>query len=179
MSDDIDLFVHAAGSKPKVFSGKRNETLRCALSRAGVIPAGAADVYAFVGECVAALSDDLDTESDDGQAPADLDLTIEGLGLQQHGHVHAHRCRHVAVEVHFNGTKKRRFSPATTIETVSLWARRRFRLDDAAGAEYVLQLCGTTDQPRPDVHLGELTAAGTCALCFDLVKEVTPQGHSG
>ena len=43
------------------------------------------------------------------------------------------------------------------------------------GAEYVLRLCGTNDQPRPDKHLGELVGS-TCSLCFDFVKEVTPQG---
>ena len=30
-------------------------------------------------------------------------------------------------------------------------------------------------QPRPDKHLGELVGS-TCSLCFDFVKEVTPQG---
>jgi hypothetical protein len=44
------------------------------------------------------------------------------------------------------------------------------------GSEFRLQICGTTDKPRDDVHLGELVEAPKCAICFDLVKEVTPQG---
>jgi hypothetical protein len=58
---------------------------------------------------------------------------------------------------------------------VTGWARKALGLDDASAAEYVLRLCGTTDQPRPDKHLGELVGS-TCSLCFDFVKEVTPQG---
>ncbi|MFZ3327502.1 MAG: hypothetical protein WA231_17175 [Methylocella sp.] len=82
------------------------------------------------------------------------------------------------VEVNFGGkTKRHKFSPATTIAVVTEWARKKFpNLDAAAAAEYVLQICGTTAQPRSDEHLGELVAAATCSICFDLVKEVTPQG---
>ncbi|MGB8840128.1 MAG: hypothetical protein WCC64_03570, partial [Aliidongia sp.] len=96
----------------------------------------------------------------------------------EHRHVHCHHCWHVVVEVNFGGkTKRHKFSPATTIAVVTEWARKKFpNLDAAAAAEYVLQICGTTAQPRSDEHLGELVAAATCSICFDLVKEVTPQG---
>jgi hypothetical protein len=40
----------------------------------------------------------------------------------------------------------------------------------------VLQFCGTTTQPRSDEHLGKLVDAPVCSLCFNLVKEVSPQG---
>lgn len=92
--------------------------------------------------------------------------------------MHCHHCWHVVVEVNFGGkTKRHKFSPATTIAVVTEWARKKFpNLDAAAAAEYVLQICGTTAQPRSDEHLGELVAAATCSICFDLVKEVTPQG---
>ena len=50
------------------------------------------------------------------------------------------------------------------------------RLDPAAASEFVLQLSGTTDQPRPSQHLGELVEGGECTLSFELVKEMTPQG---
>ena len=56
------------------------------------------------------------------------------------------------------------------------WARHKFKLDPASAKEYVLQICGTTTQPRSDEHLGKLVAAPVCSLCFDLVKEVSPQG---
>jgi hypothetical protein len=85
---------------------------------------------------------------------------------------------HVAVELNFGGkTKRRRFSPATTVGVVTEWARKKFRnLDPAAVAEYVSEICGTSTQPRPTEHLGELVCATTCSICFNLVKEVTPQG---
>ena len=72
--------------------------------------------------------------------------------------------------------KRHRFSPAATVAVATAWARKRFHLDPATAAEYVLQLCKSTEQPRADQHLGELVKAPHCALCFDLVKEVTPQG---
>jgi hypothetical protein len=92
--------------------------------------------------------------------------------------VHRHHCRHVAVDVNFGGkTKRHKFSPATTVGVVTQWARKKFHnLDPAAAAEYVLQIVGTSTQPRSDEHLGELVGQTTCSICFDLVKEVTPQG---
>jgi hypothetical protein len=91
--------------------------------------------------------------------------------------VHIHKCRHVAVEVNFNGeTKRRRFSPAATIGVVSQWTRKKFHLDPAAAAEYLLQFCNSTKQPRSAEHLGELVEPPKCSVCFDLVKEITPQG---
>ena len=91
--------------------------------------------------------------------------------------MHFHRCRHAEVEVNFGAkTKRRKFSPATTIGVVTQWARRKFHLDAAAASEYVLRLCNSTEQPRSDKHLGELVAPPTCFICFDLVAEVTPQG---
>ena len=114
---------------------------------------------------------------EDAHVPVDFSLTIEALELHRHRHVHVHKCRRVAVEVQFNGgTKRHRFSPATTIAVVTQWARRKFKLDPAAGAEYVLQICDTTNQPRPSEHLGELVEPPVCAICFKLVKEITPQG---
>jgi hypothetical protein len=60
---------------------------------------------------------------------------------------------------------------------VTAWARKKLPdIDVAAAAEFVLQICGTQTQPRSTDHLGELVPAATCSICFDLVKEVTPQG---
>ena len=59
---------------------------------------------------------------------------------------------------------------------VTQWARKKFDLDPAAGADYVLHICDTTKQPRPSEHLGELVEPPVCSICFKLVKEITPQG---
>ena len=80
------------------------------------------------------------------------------------------------MDVNFGGqTEQWKFSPATTVGVVTRWARRKLRIDDAAAADYILRVCRTDEQPRSDKYLGELVSA-TCSLCFDLVKEVTPQG---
>lgn len=177
MSDNqTEVFVHQAGQKPKVVVAGSADRLSEVLARAGV--ALGADLLVFVGECADALGEPVELENGaDNHAPVDPDQTLERLGVREHRHVHCHRCRHVAVEVNYGSkTKRRSFSPAATVEIVTKWARRKFELTDSAGADWVLQICKSTDRPRPNVHLGELVHAPDCQICFDLVKEITPQG---
>jgi hypothetical protein len=178
VNEELELFIHGQGAKPKVVVAKSAEVLRDVLLRLEIIKQGQDDILTFVGECEEALNEPDETEDGkDEHRPVDVALTIEVLELKRHRHVHIHKCRHVAVEVNFNGkTKRRRFSPATTIGVVTQWARRKFHLDPAAAAEYVLQLCNSTKQPRSTEHLGELVEPPKCSICFDLVKEITPQG---
>ncbi len=176
MNDDkIELFLHSHGEKPKKVGAGRDERLIDVLTRAGI---NAADVLVFVGEWTEALKEEVNVEDgNDSHEPVDPTQTIERLKIRGHDHVHCHKCHRVAVEVNYGaGTKRHKFSPATTIEVVTKWAKTKFRLDDAAAADLVLQKCGTNDRPRPNQHLGELVEAGNCKICFDLVKEVTPQG---
>lgn len=175
---ELEHFVHAEGTKPTVVVGVPDDKLWDVLIRTEIIREGQDNIFVFVGECDEALREPDHVEDGvDEHAPVDVSLSLVMLELHRHRHVHCHRCRHVAVEVHFGGkTKAHRFSPATTINVVTQWARRKFQLDAAAAAEYVLQLCNSTDQPRSDKHLGELVNAPKCSICFDLVKEVTPQG---
>lgn len=176
-NSELEFFAHGQGGKPQVIHAAPGDRLRDVLVRAGFLQEGEDDVLVFVGESEESLHEPTDLEDGtDEQAPVDANLTLEALALHRHHHVHCHRCRHVAVEVNFSGqTKRRKFSPTTTVATVTRWARKKLHLDDAAAAEYVLRLCGTTDQPRLDKHLGELVGS-TCSLCLDFVKEVTPQG---
>lgn len=175
---EIELFFHAQGAKPRVVTASRGDTLREVLVRGEMIHEGQDELFVFVGECEEALEEaDAVEDGADEHAPIDIDLTLEVLEIHRHRHADCHRCRHVAVEVNFGGkTKRHRFSPAATVGVATQWARRKFHLDSAAAAEYVLRLCGSTTEPRSDEHLGELVAATTCSICFDLVKEVTPQG---
>jgi hypothetical protein len=177
-NEELEFFLHGQGTKPKVVVASPGDTLREVLIRMDVIKESQDDILVFVGECEEALREPDDAEDGaDQHAPVDVSLTLEVLEIRRHRHVHCHRCRHVAVEVNFGGkTKHRKFSPAATVGVVAQWARKKFHLDAAAAAEYVLQVCKTTDQPRSDEHLGELVEASKCSICFDLVKEVTPQG---
>lgn len=174
--DDLEVFLHG-GDKSQVVTAKHGDVLHNVLVKAGVLREGDKEVFVFIGECEDALKHDDDSDDgEDDHKPVEVHLTLEVLDLRKHRHVHVHRCRRVAVEVNFGGkSKKHKFSPAATIGTVTEWTRRKFKLDPASAAEYVLQICGTTEQPRSGVHLGELVKS-ECALCFDLVKEVTPQG---
>lgn len=178
VGEAIELFIHTQGAKPKVAVAGPHEVLRDVLVRAEVITEGQEKLLVFVGEWEEALEEaDEIEDGEDAHQPVDLSLTIEALELHRHRHVHVHKCKRAAVEVHFNGCAKRhRFSPATTIAVVTQWARRKFKLDPAAGVDYVLHICDTTNQPRPNEHLGELVEPPVCSICFMLVKEKTPQG---
>jgi hypothetical protein len=178
VNEELELFIHGQGTKPRVVVAKPGDVLRDVLVRLEIIKHRQDDTLVFVGECEEALTESDDTEDGkDEHAPVDVGLTIEVLELKRHRHVHIHKCRHIAVEVNFNGaTKRRRFSPAATIGVVTQWARKKFHLDPAAAAEYVLQLCNSTKQPRSGEHLGELVELPKCSICLDLVKEITPQG---
>lgn len=178
-SQEIEHFIHAQGVKPKVATGTDSETLREVLIRFDVIRETPDDVFVFVGECEEALRESVGTDDGaDEHAPVDINLTLAVLDIRRHRHVHVHRCRHVAVEVNFGGeTKKHRFSPATTIGVLTQWARKKFpKLDAAAAAELVLQICNSKTVPLQQEHLGELVKAPHCSICFNLVKEINPQG---
>jgi hypothetical protein len=175
--DELKLFVHVEGTKSEVASAAPGETLREVMRRARALRDDQSDVHVFVGQCDDALREAEEVEDGtDDHAPVDTDLTLQALDLARHRHVHCHRCRHAAVEVKFTKTKRHRFSPATTIDVVTAWARKKFKIDPAIAGEYVLQICGTRTQPRPGEHLSELVHAPDCLLCFDLVKEITPAG---
>ena len=176
--EELELFIHSQGAKPKIAVAHSHETLKEVLVREEIIREGQDDVFIFVGEWEEALTEaDAIEDGEDRHDPVDVLLTVEVLELHRHRHVHVHKCRRVRVGVNFNGqTKRHRFSPATTVAVVTRWARKKFKLDGAAGAEYVLRICNSEKQPRPGEHLGELVSAPACELCFDLVKEITPQG---
>lgn len=177
-NNELEIFVHTRGERPKVITAAPEQVLRDVLVRHGVIAESQHEMLCFVGECQEALkeSDSVDDGADE-HTPVNSMLTLDALDLRKHRHVHCHECRYVVVEVNFGGrTTHRKFSPATTVEVVEAWARRKFHIDAAAAAEYVLQVTGSTEQPRADKHLGELVEKTKCAISFDLVKELTPQG---
>jgi hypothetical protein len=169
----VELFVHGAGA-PQVINAQLNERLAGLLERLGALPAEGQ--FVFVGEAEEAIA--APQSDEDVQQPANLELTIEELELHRHRHVHTRAVRRVEVIVYFNGPHhRRRFSPAATVATVTNWAKDRFHIDAAAGADLVLSRRPDGYLPRPDEHLGELLAAGSHSLEFDLVLEVNPQGY--
>ncbi len=168
-TESLEVFLHGAG-QPRVVAAVLTESLRAVLDRENALPGEGQLV--FVGEC----DGDRGEDEEDVHEPADLDLTLEQLGVKKHGHIHTRTVRRVAVTVYFNGHKSHQFSPATTIAIVTAWAKEKFHVDPASGGDLVLALRPGGSHPRPDQHLGELLPAGSHALEFDLVREVTPQG---
>jgi hypothetical protein len=109
--------------------------------------------------------------------PLHLELTLEEAGIRKHSRVHVHTCHRVEVLVVYNGqTKPRQFSPAQTIARVKQWADHEFELSETDATDHVLQVSGTTNQPREDVHIGALVQYPHCSIGFDLVPKSRVQG---
>ena len=163
-NSDREFFVHCQRAKPQIIHAVLGDKLGDVLGRAGI--ESLADLHVFVGE----------SDGKNDHDPVDPDVPLDTLDVQQR-HVHCYPCPDVVVDVNFGGqTEQWKFSPATTIGVVTRQAHRKFLRNDAAASDYVLRLCGTNErQPRFDEYLGELVQA-SCSLCFDLVKEITPQG---
>lgn len=105
----------------------------------------------------------------DGDSPLDIDLTLNAAGIRDKNRVHVNRCKKVEVTVHFNElTQKLELPPAATVDKVKKEFVKRIKMSAVDATEHVLQLCGSTDRPEPDTHIGSLVC-GCCTLCFDLV----------
>ena len=166
MSDTkVDVFVHCQGEKPQVVESAPGEKIRDVLLRAKIAVQDN-NFLVFLGE----------SGGSSPHAPVDPDAALGSL-TGSHRHLHCYRCSEIAVEVHFGGgTEQLKVSPATPVATVASWARQKFNLDPPAASEYQLRFCGPDDkQPGPDEYLGEIEK-GNCAVCFNLVKELVPQG---
>ncbi|MET4233952.1 hypothetical protein ABIA85_007254 [Bradyrhizobium sp. LA6.10] len=174
-NNEIELFVHAAGRKPQIVLAEAEETLREALLRVDLyLPEGHGQ-HILVGETLTEIIDI--EEGAHEHTTVDIDLKLDVLDLRKHRHVHVHKCKQILVAVNFSAdTNDHKFKPNTTVGTVTDWARKKFKLDPAVAGEYVLQISGTTTQPRSTEHLGDVVHGDTCSICFDLVKEVTPKG---
>ena len=171
-----ELFLHCHDAKPQIIQAALDESLLDLLGRVGVLREPQSAPLVFLGESDEALHkpDDPEDRADD-HGPVDTKLPIKDLD-PRHRHIHCYYCPIVEVAVNFlDRTEERKFSPVTTVGVLTTWACRKLRLDDAAAADCVLRICGTNEQPRPDRYLGEV-ARKDCSLCFDLVKELTPQG---
>lgn len=169
------VFVHCHGREARAFDANPEETLADVLGRAQVLLDG---MHVFVGESVSALTDTSDADDrEDTMEPVQAHSKVREFASGGHIHVHCHRCRRIAVTVNYqSGSKKHRFSPATRVETILAWAKKRFHLTDADADKLLLQMCGTNSRPRPTQHLGEIVADGTCAACFDLVFDQKVEG---
>jgi hypothetical protein len=105
----------------------------------------------------------------DAEAPLDFALTLEAAGIRDKHRIHVHRCRKVEVTLHFNDvTKKLDFPPAATVQKVKNEFVKEIKMSAVDATEHVLQICGSTERPEPDTHIGSLVC-GCCTLCFDLV----------
>jgi len=174
---EIEVFVHREGAVPKTVRVPAETPLAEVLAKASIDHHP--DLLVFVGESVEALEEALEIEEgEDTHEPVPVDHPLHHhAGHHRSLHLHCHRCRRIAVGVNYHAkTKHHRFSPATTIETVKVWARKKFHLHDPDDDRLVLKVCQTDDQPRSEVHLGELVKGGACTLCFDLVPDVKVEG---
>lgn len=167
---DLRVFIYAPEAEPKTL------VVNPHLSIAEL--AKLASVNLMAEDCVFADPPDDDEDADvDHHEPLPHETrlgTIAGSG--RNVHVVIHPCRHVVVTVQYQShTLQRRFSPARTVGQVRHWALHKLKLNDAATDKLLLQVCGSTRRPGPDVRLGSIVGR-ICAVCFDLVPDRVVEG---
>lgn len=172
-TESLDFFLHLPSEKPRIAKAQPTETLAEVLRRMGVLLDDESHLFISHGD-----SDDSEADSDeDSLEPVSASATLAAAGIRHHSHLHCHRCHRIEVSVNFQGeTKTRKFAPNARIARVRRWALRAFQLTGPAASDFILQLCGSDQGTRPNQDLAELVTPGTCSICFDLTKEVTPQG---
>ncbi len=171
-TDSIDFFIHEGHQPPRLAKARGDETLEAILRREGV--ALDDDVHLFVSD--AAADDEADGEPDEHE-PLPPGLTMTAAGVMRHGHVHCHHCKRVQVSVNYQSkTKERLFAPHARIRRIRRWAQKEFELTGPAAGDFVLQPCGSDVDAGLQQHVAEFVRDQTCSVCFDLSKEVTPQG---
>jgi hypothetical protein len=114
---------------------------------------------------------------DEAEAPLQGEHGRPVAGLRHGSRVHVTRCKRIKTTVHYlDRTEEHEFAPGTRVRAVKAWAVHTFKLTPKDAAEHVLQLCKSTKRPAADTPLHELTVAGQCAVCFDLVPEKRVEG---
>lgn len=178
MTEHIEIFIHRPGKAPQVAKVGTDEVLLEALKGNGVEGIAEDSLLVFVDECGDALMEAIEVDNgEDTHEPSDPQHTVQDIGIKHGKHVHVNACRRIQVTVTYNNREvHHKFSPATTVGTATKWAKGKFKIGPSD--DFVLQVSGTTEIPRQNEHLGDLVAGGVCALSFDLVREVTPQGYA-
>lgn len=154
----LKLFLQFEGHRPvELVQLDENATVRDLLAAA-----------AKVG-----LGDDIKNSAavfgHDGDSPLELDATLKAAGVRDKHRIHVHRCKKVEVTAHFNEvTKKFHLPPSATVDKVKKEFVKAIDMSKVDATEHVLQICGGTDRPEPDTHIGALVC-GCCEVCFDLV----------
>ena len=165
MSKKINVFLQGEGIK---------DVLRLELEPQHT----AADVkLACASRLGVAMDEGMAVFLEDGEERVDESATIESLAGKHGVRLHLHRCHRIAVKVTYSArTVEHAFGPGTTIGAVKHWAAGKLGIQKDDGAELVLQIAGTPEQPDVDVHIGTLAACPACALAFDLVPNPRIQG---
>lgn len=105
----------------------------------------------------------------DSDSPLDPALPLSKQGVRNKQRMHVHRCRQVNVTLHFNDvTEVVHVPPSATVDRVKKRFVQMIGMSSVDATEHVLQLCGSTERPEPDMQVGTLVC-GCCDVCFDLV----------
>jgi hypothetical protein len=117
---------------------------------------------------------------EDGEEPLDLAvvMTTEQVSGKVH---HVHRVRKIEVGVFYQGQRKeKKFPPSARVQRVLDWAvgKDGFNIDPAIAPEMELAIHGQTKALPKNAHIGRYIRHPHCALDFDLIRGVVPNGAS-
>lgn len=163
---DVELFIQAEGNAEIVLvRTKGSQTVADWVSGLQMIPSDVRDPQHVL----------VTREGDDEPLP--MDKTFAAVGINDRDRLHVGRCRKIVVTVNFQERSiKEAFPPSTTVGKVKKWADKEFKIDKLDATEHALQLCGTATRPDEDTHIGSLTKAPQCSVCFDLVPKKRVEG---
>jgi hypothetical protein len=162
--EQLTVFYQAEGlTSVEVIEVERETTVAALRERLGKKHGWPAEVALF--------AEDIDDELETTGLVCEFEMAA---GVKLHGH----RCRKIDVSVSYNGVALAYiYAPSATVARIKHHAATDgFHLTEEAAAEHVLQIKGTTTQPKPGTHVGALSGHPECRIAFDLVPKHRVQG---
>jgi hypothetical protein len=162
--EQLTVFYQAEGlTSVEVIEVERETTVAALRDLLGKKHGWPAEIVLFAED----IDDELDTT-----------VLVSEFEISAVTKLHAHRCRKIDVSVSYNGVALPYiYAPSATIARIKHHAAiDGFHLTEEAAAEHVLQIKGTTTQPKPGTHVGALVGHRECRIAFDLVPKHRVQG---
>jgi hypothetical protein len=117
---------------------------------------------------------------EDSDAPVDPSILLIEEEVSGKVH-HVHRAHKVEVGVYYQARRiTRHFPPSTRVQRVLDWAvgPDGFKIDPSIAPEMELALHGQTTPLPKTAHIGRYIRHPHCALDFDLIRGIVPNGAS-
>jgi|HubBroStandDraft_1064217.scaffolds.fasta_scaffold172421_2 hypothetical protein len=174
----VTTFIVHVGGETRVVKVSAHEEIAVIIEKAR-FGAETEETFIFLGEFNGALVEAIEIEDgEDDHKPVGPHERPHHHG--HHGgvvHIHRHKCHRVKVEVSYNGVDKHhRFSPAATVETVRLWAVKKFKISPTDAEKLYLYVLGSETPLDITKHIGDVATAPGCHTDLVLLPDPLVNG---